>query len=132
MTDKRDQVREIRERADIVEVVSQYVALKPSGSGFKGLCPFHSEKTASFHVNPGRGLWRCYGACGTGGDVFSFVQKAENLSFPEAAEKLARRYGLPFQRGGESPERASEREKLYRANLLINVNVDIFARARAD
>jgi DNA primase len=118
VTDKRDQVREIRERADIVEVVSQYVALKPSGSNFKGLCPFHSEKTASFLVNPGRGLWRCYGACGTGGDVFDFVMKSENLSFPEAAEKLARRYGLPFQRGGESTERASEREKLYRANAL--------------
>lgn len=118
MIDKRDQVQAIRERADLVEVVSQYVTLKPSGRAFKGLCPFHSEKTASFQVDPERGFWRCFGACNVGGDVFSFVQKVENLTFPEAAEKLARRYGLPFQRGGESAERASERERLLRANAL--------------
>jgi len=118
VADNRDQVQAIRERADIVEIVSQYVALKPSGRGFKGLCPFHSEKTASFHVDPERGFWRCFGACGTGGDVFSFVQKVDNLTFPEAAEKLARRCGLPFQRGGESAERASERERLLRVHAL--------------
>jgi DNA primase len=116
--DRRDQVEEIRARADIVDVVSQYVALKPSGRSFKGLCPFHTEKTPSFHVNPEKGLWRCWGACGTGGDVFSFIQKIESLSFPEAAEKLARRYGLPFQRGAETAERASERERLFRTNAL--------------
>jgi DNA primase len=118
VADRRDQVREIRERADIVEIVQHYVALRPSGRNYTGLCPFHAEKTASFYVNPERGLWRCYGACGIGGDVFSFLQKIENLSFPEAAEKLARRYGLPFQRGGDSPERASERERLLRVNAL--------------
>jgi DNA primase len=118
VADAREQIEAIRARADIVEIVQQYVALRPSGRGFKGLCPFHSEKTPSFNVDPERGLWRCYGACGTGGDVFSFVQKVDNLSFPEAAEKLARRYGLPFQRGGESPERASERERLFRVNAL--------------
>jgi DNA primase len=118
VADRRDQVQAIRERADIVEIVQQYVALKPSGRNYSGLCPFHTEKTASFYVNPERGLWRCYGACGVGGDVFSFLQKIENLSFPEAAEKLARRYGLPFQRGGDSPEKASERERLLRVNAL--------------
>jgi DNA primase len=116
--DRQDQVQAIRERADLVEIVSQYVTLKPSGRVFKALCPFHSEKTASFHVDPERGFWRCFGACGTGGDVFSFVQKVDNLTFPEAAEKLARRYGLPFQRGGESRERASERERLLHVNAL--------------
>jgi DNA primase len=118
VADSRDQVREIRERADIVEIVQQYVALKPSGRNFKGLCPFHTEKTPSFYVDPERGLWRCYGACGIGGDVFAFVQKIENLTFPDAAEKIARRYGLPFQRGREAPERASERERLLRVNAL--------------
>jgi DNA primase len=116
--DRSDQKEAIRERADIVEIVSQYVTLKQSGRVFKALCPFHSEKTASFQVDPERGLWRCFGACQTGGDVFSFVQKMDNLTFPEAAEKLARRYGLPFQRGGESVERASERERLLRVNAL--------------
>lgn len=118
MADSRDQIEEIRERADIVEVVQQYVALKRSGRNFKGLCPFHAEKTPSFYVDPERGLWRCWGACGVGGDVFSFVQKIENLSFLEAAEKLARRYGVPFRRGTEAPERASERERLFRVNAL--------------
>jgi DNA primase len=118
VADSRDQIREIRERADIVEIVQKDVALKPSGRNFKGLCPFHAEKTPSFYVDPERGLWRCYGACGTGGDVFSFVQKIENLTFPEAVEKIARRYGLPFQRGRDSPERASERERLLGVNAL--------------
>jgi DNA primase len=118
VTDWREQVREIRERADIVEIVQQYVTLKSSGRNFKATCPFHSEKTPSFYVDPERGLWRCYGACATGGDVFSFIQKIENLTFPESVEKIARRYGLPFQRGREAPERASERERLLRVNAL--------------
>ena len=65
--------------------------------------PFGEDAVVS--GEPGEGLWWCFGSCSTGGDVFSFIQKIENLSFPEAAEKLARRYGLPFQRGGDSPER---------------------------
>ncbi len=121
MADDRDQVREIKERADIVEIVQQHVALRQSGQNFVGRCPFHSEKTPSFSVNPQKGLWRCFGACGTGGDVIDFVQRVENLSFPEAAEKLARRYGLPYQRGGETAERASERERLFRVNALAEV-----------
>jgi DNA primase catalytic core len=118
VADSRDQIQAIRERADIVEIVQQYVALRPAGKSFKGLCPFHTEKTPSFQVNPEKGLWWCFGACSTGGDVFSFIQKVENLSFPEAAEKLARRYGLPFDRGARSPEQASERERLFRVNAL--------------
>jgi DNA primase len=114
----RDQIDAIRERADIVEIVSQYVTLKPAAGRFKGLCPFHAEKTASFHVDPERGLWRCFGACSSGGDVFQFLQKIENLTFPEAVEKLARRYGLPFQRGAETTEHASERERLMLVNAL--------------
>jgi DNA primase len=87
-----DDINQLRETADIVELASAYTHLKQSGRGtFKGLCPFHSEKTPSFTVNRERGLYFCFG-CGEGGDIYSFVEKIENLSFPDAVEWLARRY----------------------------------------
>jgi DNA primase len=100
-----------------VELISDYVALKPAGRNFKGLCPFHGEKTPSFVVNPERGTWHCFG-CSEGGDLFSFVQKIENLSFVEARERLARRAGVELTRLGETRERASERERFFYANVL--------------
>ncbi len=87
-------VEEIKDRLDIVEVISAYVPLRKAGSVYKGLCPFHQEKTPSFVVYPDRGTWHCFGACGTGGDVFSFVMKRDNLDFPEALELLARKAGV--------------------------------------
>ena len=84
----------LRERADIVEIVSGYSRLKRSGGRtFKGLCPFHSEKTPSFTVDAAKGLYHCFG-CGEGGNVYHFVQKVENLPFPEAVEWLARKVGM--------------------------------------
>jgi DNA primase len=100
-----------------VEVIGDYVALKPAGRRLKGLCPFHSEKTPSFSVDPERRSWYCFG-CNEGGDLFSFVQKIESISFVEAAERLARRAGIEFRRRGDTRESASERERLLRANLL--------------
>jgi DNA primase len=84
----------LRDRADIIEIVSGHSRLKKSGGHtYKGLCPFHPEKTPSFTVDASKGLWHCFG-CGEGGDVYRFVEKSENLSFPEAAEWLARRTGF--------------------------------------
>lgn len=100
-----------------MEVISDYIALKPAGRRFKALCPFHGEKTPSFSINPERGSWYCFG-CNEGGDVFTFVQKIESISFVEAAERLARRAGIEFRRHGDTRESASERERLLRANLL--------------
>lgn len=88
-----DKKEEIRETADIVEVVGDYVKLKKSGSGFMGLCPFHNEKTPSFHVTPRLGIYKCFG-CGESGDVFSFVMQMEGVSFPESLRSLADRYGI--------------------------------------
>ncbi len=87
-------VDEIKARLDIVDVVGAYVPLKKAGRTYKGLCPFHSEKTPSFVVNPDRQTWHCFGACGTGGDIFSFIQRVENVDFPESLRLLGERAGV--------------------------------------
>lgn len=109
-------IREVRERVTIVELISDYVSLKKAGSNFQGLCPFHGEKTPSFNVNPGRGIFHCFG-CGVGGNVFSFIMRMEGITFPEAVKFLARRAGIaieerPLTRGEQ--QRQDEREQYYR------------------
>ena len=89
-------VDDVKARSDIVDVVGAYVSLQKSGQNFKGLCPFHSERTASFYVSPERQTWRCFGACADGGDVISFVTKRENVPFGEALERLATQAGVPL------------------------------------
>jgi DNA primase len=91
-----DKIAEVRERAGIVEVISDYISLKKSGSNFQGLCPFHGEKTPSFNVNPGRGIFHCFG-CGVGGNALTFVMKMEGISFPEAVKLLAKRVGVEIE-----------------------------------
>jgi len=118
----RDPVEEIRERCDLVEIISAHVALRKTGRTLTGLCPFHNEKTPSFHVNPERQAWKCFG-CGEGGDVFSFVQKFDNLTFREALEQLARKVGVTLERSEQSARRHSEKELLIRAN---NIACDFF------
>jgi DNA primase len=104
-------IDEVRERADIVEIVSEHVRLKRSGRSWKGLCPFHQEKTPSFNVDREKGLWFCYG-CGVGGSVFTFLEAIENLTFPEAVETLARRYGVELRHAPGSDKRESPRARL--------------------
>jgi DNA primase len=104
-------VDEIKERLDIVEVVSRYVPLKKAGRNLKGLCPFHVEKTPSFVVFPETGTWHCFGGCGTGGDVFSFVMKQENLDFAEALQMLAPLAGVPLERPGPAASADEKRRK---------------------
>jgi DNA primase len=89
-------VREVLERASIVEVVSEYVPLRRSGANFLGLCPFHAEKTPSFNVNPAREIFHCFG-CGVGGNAISFVMRIEGLSFPESVKLLARKTGVEIE-----------------------------------
>jgi len=110
---------EIRARSDIVEVVSQYVALKRTGKNFKGLCPFHAEKTPSFTVNPSLQRWRCFG-CGLYGDVFDFIMRIENVTFVEAVRLLAERLGLEFRTSGSASaqEQKDRREQILQVNQL--------------
>lgn len=120
---KSDDVAYIRDRAPIDEVVGDYVQLKNAGGGAKkGLCPFHDEKSPSFHVTPSKGYFHCFG-CQTGGDVIAFVMKIDHLSFTETIEKLADRIGytLHYEEGGGAPTAPSgQRLRLVAANLAAS------------
>jgi len=110
-------VDEIKARLDIVDIVSDHVSLKKSGRSFKGLCPFHAEKTPSFFVFPETQTWHCFGACGTGGDVFSYVMKHDNLGFAEALQELAARAGVEL-----APPRQADVEREKVLDRLFDIN----------
>ncbi len=107
------QSQEIKDRVDIVDFISTHVSLHQSGRNFKALCPFHSEKTASFFVFPERQSWRCFGSCATGGDVFTFVMRKENMGFGEALRHLADHAGIQI---------ASTFPKVEKNDILIQAN----------
>ena len=135
-------VDEIKQRLDIVEVVSSYVALKKAGRNYKGLCPFHAEKTPSFVVFPDTQSWHCFGACGTGGDVFSFIERQENLDFAGALRLLARQAGVSLKPQTEANQaedklkkrlrEINERTAEYFHNLLLNSTEGETARSYLD
>jgi len=108
---------EIRERVDLVDLIGRYVDLKQAGRNWKGLCPFHQEKTPSFNVNREMKLWKCFG-CGASGDVFSFVQRVENVGFVEAMKLLADRLGITWEPSPQQRETRDEREQILNANAV--------------
>ncbi|MDQ7794101.1 MAG: DNA primase [bacterium] len=113
----REVIEEVRSRTDIVQVISPYVNLRRTGKNYLGLCPFHTEKTPSFTVNPEKGIFYCFG-CQAGGSVFNFLMLRENLSFPEALRLLAERAGITIPEKPRTPEeerRAQERERVHEA-----------------
>lgn len=125
---RTDDVALVRERVRVDQVIGEVVTLRPAGAGsLKGLCPFHDERSPSFHVTPGRGLYYCFG-CGEGGDVVDFLIKHDHLTFTEAIEKLANRAGvtLRYEDGGGPSRTGPNRTRLAQAN---KVAADYFVRA---
>ena len=118
-----DAVAEIKSRLDPVEYIGRVTRLQKAGRNFRGLCPFHTEKTPSFYVFPDRGTWRCFGSCGEGGDLFSFVQKRDNLEFRDALRALAAEAGV--QLTAESAQQRSRHDKLA---AIVSAAVDYYQR----
>lgn len=124
---REEDIAKVRERARIDEIIGEYVMLRNAGSGsLKGLCPFHDEKTPSFHVTPARGFFYCFG-CGEGGDVITFLQRNQNLSFLEAVQMLADRYGveLVMEDDGQPAQAPGLRKRILEANAAAE---DFFAQ----
>ena len=111
-------IDDLKRQADIVVVVGDYVSLKKSGATYKGLCPFHGERTPSFHVNRDKGFFHCFG-CQVGGDVFKFLELHEKVGFQDAVKQLAQRFGMALPELEESDEQrasAAEREGLLKVH----------------
>jgi DNA primase len=129
-------IDEVKSRLDIVDVIGGQVALKRAGRNFSGLCPFHSERTPSFTVSPERQTWHCFGACATGGDVFTYLMRRENIEFPEALRILAARAGVTLaeRRDTQEDERqqrlqqANEAAAAFFHNALLNARQAAHAR----
>ncbi|MDU1201665.1 MAG: DNA primase [Clostridiales bacterium] len=133
LNDLKDIIEEIKSRCDIVDVISDYMQLKSSGSNYTGLCPFHSEKTGSFMVSKSKQIYKCFG-CNAGGDVISFVMRYENVDFMDAVKILARRCGITLERNISEEEKKkiqeinkfreihTEAARFYFANLLGTKN----------
>ena len=116
---KQEDIEAVRERIDIVKLVSQYLTLKKAGGdNMTGLCPFHQEKTPSFSVSPGKQVFFCHG-CGKGGDAIGFLRELEHLGFAEAVERLAQQAGVTLRYEGDSP---AERRAAARRIALIKAN----------
>ena len=113
MNDIKDIVEEVKNRCDIANVISEYMPIKQSGSNYKGLCPFHGEKTPSFHISSSKQIYKCFG-CGEGGDVINFVMKMENLDFIDAVKLLANKCGIEINTNmNEEDKLRMEKSKKY-------------------
>ncbi|OGH99723.1 MAG: DNA primase, partial [Candidatus Melainabacteria bacterium GWA2_34_9] len=110
-----DAVSEIKNRLDIVDVISEHIALKKSGRNYWGCCPFHKEKTPSFSISPDKGIFKCFG-CGVGGDAISFLMKINNNTFYEVIVEQAQKFGIPIQTQNFSPEKTEIKNQILEVN----------------
>ena len=121
----------VKQQADIVRVIGEYVRLKKTGQNFTGLCPFHQEKTPSFAVHPVRQIYHCFG-CGAGGDVFKFVMEMDKCAFPEAVRTVAEKCGIAIPKPRErSPEERTRKSAARRAGGNASRGGGIFRAAAA-
>lgn len=118
-----DPIEAIKRQVDLVEYIGRFTRLQKSGRSFKGLCPFHTEKTPSFYVFADKGTWRCFGSCGEGGDLFSFVQKRESIDFRTALRNLAAEAGIQL-----SAEDSKKRSRHDRLTAIMSAAVDFYQR----
>jgi DNA primase len=116
----------VKEQADIVRVIGEYVRLKKSGQNFTGLCPFHAEKSPSFAVHPVKQIYHCFG-CGVGGDVFKFVMEIDKVAFPEAIRVVAEKCGIAIP--GPKVSSPEERKENQQRTLLAPRSANIFPSA---
>src|SRR5829696_6166781 len=121
-----DSLERVKQTADIVEVVSAHTDLRRQGARWVGLCPFHEERTPSFSVDPQEKLYHCFG-CGVGGDTIKFVEEKEGLSFTDAVELLADRYGVELQREKEDPRAEARRSQRRRLDEFCGDVADLYA-----
>lgn len=112
-------IDQIKQKIDIVTLISEYVPLKKTGANYKGLCPFHVEKTGSFIVSPERQIWHCFGGCQDGGDIFKFLMRIENMDFLEALKTLAKRAGVKLE-SHQSSATSDLKDRIYSANFLAS------------
>ena len=119
MNDIKDIIEEIKSRCDIASIISSYINIKPSGTNYKGLCPFHGEKTPSFYINTSKQIYKCFG-CGEGGDVINFVMRIENLDFMDAVKLLADRCGIEINTQVDE----STKERIEKSKKFQDIHVE--------
>ena len=124
---KDESVERVKSAMEILPLVEDVVHLRKAGSTYKGLCPFHQERTPSFTVTPGRGTFKCFG-CGEGGDAITFVEKTENVDFVGAIELLARRFGVELEYEEASPEQEEKRKREDRLRALLQRAAEFYSR----
>lgn len=112
-------IKEIKGRLNIISLVEAYVSLKRSGKSYVGLCPFHDEKTPSLHVNEEKGVFHCFG-CGAGGDIFGFMMRYNNITFPEAVGELAKRAGIRIEKTSLPIRRKSKKDIFFKLNMVVS------------
>jgi DNA primase len=125
---RQSDVENLKAQANIADVISDYVALKPASVGsLKGLCPFHDEKTPSFNVRNGQGYYHCFG-CGAGGDVYKFLQEIESLSFAESVERVASKVGYTLNYDDVDTGEVQARARTFEANQLASAYFNMLPR----